>query len=399
MVKRMACNILVWNLGSTSFKFKLYDMETETSVARGKITNIFCPDSPYEFKGTCGVRKGWMDTSEGYQPCITAILEFLKEILPKGLTDIQAFGFKTVMAGNVNSPCVLNEDVLDRMRRYHFVAPAHNGPYVEAITILQKLVPQIPMVGSFETAFHQTIPDYASVYSIDKGIAEKYGIRKYGFHGASHSYAAWKYGQIEPDCKRIISMHLGGSSSICAIKNGKSADISMGFSPQSGLPMNNRNGDVDVFAVLYLMEQENWTPVQAREFLSKKCGLLGMSGISNDMQVIAESREGDMVVEAYAYAAAKYVSSFLPALGGVDLISFSGGIGENSMVVKEKICHLLSFLGVQLDRQKCAQSTDAEPLMISAEDSKVKVYITPVDEEIMVARNTYFVYQKLNACT
>ena len=184
---------------------------------------------------------------------------------------------------------------------------------------------------------------------------------------------------------------------MCAIKNGESVDTSMGFSPQSGIPMNNRNGDVDVFAVLYLMEQEKWSPVQAREFLCKKCGLLGMSGISNDMQEIAASAEGDCVVEAYAYSVAKYVGSFLPALGGVDLISFSGGIGENSVLVKKRICQWLSFLGVQLDLQKCEEMTGSEPVLISSEDSDVKVYITPVDEEIMVARNTFSLYQKLYA--
>lgn len=396
MVRNMACNILVWNLGSTSFKFKLYDMEGETVVAGGKIAGIFRSDSPYEFRAKTGVQKETMDTTEGYRPCIATILRFLEEVLEYGLSDIRAMGFKTVMAGEISSPCLLDEKTLKQMEKYLFVAPAHNGPYLDAIRILKKLVPQIPMVGSFETAFHQTIPDYAAVYALDHQTARQYGLRKYGFHGAAHSYAAWKYSRLEPDCRRILSIHLGGSSSICAILDGKSVDTSMGFSPQSGLPMNNRNGDVDVFAVLYLMEQKGWTPVQAREFLSSQCGLLGLSGVSNDMEILEGCTEGQLAVDAYAYAAAKYAASFLPALGGLDLISFSGGIGENSVGVKEKICSRLAFLGVRLEPQGVRADAAGDSILISARESAVKVYITMTDEERMVARNTNLVLKKLS---
>lgn len=380
----MACNILVLNIGSTSFKFKYFNMEDLSVIACGKIGSVFTKKADYAFAAGKAEKNGSFDASDGYKPCLKMIIDFIDKNCAGGRKGVCAIGFKTVMAGDINYPCILNDNVTEKMHEYSSVAPAHNTPYTEAAKAVKAYFPGIVTVGSFETAFHNTIPDYAFIYPIDKSAAKKYGIRKYGFHGAAHSYAAYKFGSE----KRIISVHLGGSSSVCAIKDGKSVDTSMGFSPQSGLPMNNRCGDIDAYAVLYLMEKENMSIEEMRNFLGTKCGLYGMSGISNDLRDI-EKAGCDVVTEAFAYSAAKYICSYLAALGGIDVLSFSGGIGENSVLIKEKICSRLGFLGVELDKEKLKQKADKEPLMISTENSKVEVYITPVDEELMVAKNTY----------
>ncbi len=381
----MACNILVLNIGSTSFKFKYFDMMNETVIASGKIGSVFTDKSDYVFEVNGDTQSGFLDTTSGYKPCLESVFNLIDEKLEGGKSAVDGIGFKTVVGGDINYPCIIDDKVLDRLEELSFVAPAHNTPYIEAVKNVHELFPRIVTVGAFETAFHNTIPDYAAIYPIDKEIADKYGIRKYGFHGAAHSYAAYRLTAL--GAKNIISVHLGGSSSVCAIKDGKSVDTSMGFSPQSGIPMNNRCGDVDVFSILYLMKKENMSCDQMREFLSTKCGLLGMSG-SNDMRVV-EKDENSTVIKSYTYNTAKYICSFLAALGSIDAISFSGGIGENSLPIKKAICERLSFLGVELDDAKMSQKLGTDPMLISTDASKVKVFVTPIDEELMVAKNTY----------
>ncbi len=382
----MAYNILVLNIGSTSFKFKYYDMESEEVIASGRIESVFNNNSKYTYDVNNKKQIGEINTVDGYEPCIDMMAELVKKSFVGGIETVKAIGFKTVMAGDINRTCELDNSVIDKMKEYSTVAPAHNTPYIDAVKYVRKIFPQAVLVGSFETAFHNTMPSYASMYPIDSALADKYGIRKYGFHGAAHSYVAYKlnsYGH-----RKIISVHLGGSSSVCAIKDGISVDTSMGFSPQSGLPMNNRCGDLDVFALLYIMEKENMAVEDTRIFLSTKCGLMGMSGVSNDIRKIEKSGSFE-TIEAYTYAISKYICSFLASLGGIDAISFSGGIGENSRSIKNAVCKRLKFLGVKLSREKMNRTLGSEPLLISDSDSKVKVYTTPIDEEIMVARNTY----------
>ncbi len=385
----MACKILVLNIGSTSFKFKYFDMDDLSVIASGKINSVFSKKADFAFLSQNEKKSGAFDASDGYMPCLEMIIGFIDKNCPGGRKSVSAIGFKTVMAGDINYPCIIDDTVIKKMREYASVAPAHNTPYIEAAESVRKYFPGINLVASFETAFHSTIPDYASVYPIDKNIAKKYGIKKYGFHGAAHSYAAYKFGSD----KNIVSVHLGGSSSVCAIKNGKSADISMGFSPQSGLAMNNRCGDIDAFAVLYLMEKENMNTEDMKKFLCTKCGLYGMSGISSDLRDI-ENAGDNLVIESFAYSVSKYICSYLAVLGKIDIISFSGGIGENSVIVKEKICSRLKFLGVELDKERLKHKPTDEPYMISSDKSGVKVYITPVDEELMVAKNTYAFAEK-----
>ncbi len=382
----MDCNILVLNLGSTSFKFKYFDMDKNLIKATGKIENIYSKYSKFEFCANDNKKEGTFDTQDGYVNCINYILNFLKE---NNIKDISAIAFKTVMAGDINYPCVIDDNVVSKMKKYNFAFPAHNEPYLAAIEAVKKIDKNITMIASFETGFHNTIPDYAYTYPIDKSLADKHGIRKYGFHGAAHSFAAWKYKTKEPDAKKIVSIHLGGSSSICAINDGKSVDTSMGFSPQSGLPMNNRTGDIDVFAILSLMNDNNISPMEMREILCKKSGLLGISQISNDMRDIEKSddKNANLAIDVFVYSIIKYIGSYFAVLNGIDLISFSGGIGENSSVIKEKVIEAIKFLGVELKEGFDKIPLGKEPIKISTENSKIKVYITPVDEEFMVAKN------------
>jgi len=381
----MACNILVLNIGSTSFKFKYFNMNDESVIAEGKIGSVFTDKSDFEFCVGDETQEGIFDTTKGYEICLEKVFFLIDEKCEGGKEKVSAIGFKTVMAGEINHPCALTDEVLDKMEDLSLVAPAHNTPYINAAKIVKKIFPDCPVIGSFETAFHNTIEPYAAMYPIDKDLAQKYGIRKYGFHGAAHSFVSYKLSEKH---EKIISVHLGGSSSVCAIKNGKSVDTSMGFSPQSGVAMNNRCGDVDVFSILYLMEKENMDIEKMREFLSTKCGLLGMSKISNDMRDI-ENGNDKTVLDSYTYSVAKYISSYLASLGGVDAISFSGGIGENSIKIKKDILKRLTFLGIELDDEKIKTSPSKNPVEISKDTSKVKIYVTYADEELMVAKNTY----------
>lgn len=396
--------ILVVNVGSTSFKFKLLDMAARCTLIKGKIDRVFNKDSVFFYKTAYGLSSHMLiDTCAGYPSCIQIMIETITDKklgIVSGLDEITAIGFKTVHAGEVNGPVVISDELLDEMRKFSFAAPAHNPPYIDAISRFRSILPTIPMVAVFETDFHRTIPTYASVYPLPAHLREKYHLRKFGFHGASHSYAAWKLpqilGKVPGDSLRIISCHLGGSSSLCAIKDGRSIDTSMGFSPQSGLPMNNRCGDLDVFSVLYLMEQERLTPGSMSKILTTQSGLKGISGISGDVRDLEKdgSAAANLALESFAYHVKKYIGSYLAVMNGADVISFSGGIGENDPLIRSMICRKLDYLGIMLDEEK---NRMVEPsygplpengVDISASGAKVAVYVLPTDEELMVAMQT-----------
>ena len=390
--------ILVINVGSTSFKYQLLDMGRGCRLAKGRVENVFTENA--EFQWECGEYTGRerLDARGGYDPCIQRMLEVLTDSERGAVTalgEIGGVGFKAVLAGRINCPSLVDEELLRTMDRYSFVAPAHNPPYIAAMRAFQSMMPGTPLVASFETSFHQTIPEYAYVYPFPEEYRKKYGLRKYGFHGASHSYVAWKLPQIlNRRDLRVISCHLGGSSSLCAIRNGRSLDTSMGFSPQAGLPNNNRNGDLDVFSVLYLMEQEGMSPVQMRELLSKKSGLLGLSGISGDMRVLKSSGapQAKLAIEHLVYCVKKYIGSFAAVMNGVDVVTFSGGIGENDDSLRSRICDQMDFLGIRLDEEANRSAVGALPedgVVISPADRSVKVIVLPTNEEWMVAMNTH----------
>lgn len=389
--------ILVVNVGSTSFKYKLFDMAQGQCLAGGRIENVFTAAAEYTWQNGLHRGRETLDASAGYEVCIRRMIAILTDKsvgVVSELETIGGVGFKAVLAGKINYPVMVTQQLLCEMEKYNFVAPAHNPPYIEAMRSFAERMPGTALVASFETGFHSTIPEAAYSYPFPKKYREKYGLRKYGFHGASHSYVAWKINQLTGrEDLRIISCHLGGSSSLCAIRDGKSVDTTMGFSPQAGIPNNNRNGDLDIFAVLYLMEREKLTPTQMREILSTNSGLLGLSGISGDMRVLKGSADprAKLTIDHLVYCIKKYLGGFLAELNGADIITFSGGIGENDSDLRQRICENMDFFGIRLNQQANRETVGelpADGVEISAPDSRVKIMVLPTNEEWMVAMNT-----------
>ncbi len=388
--------VLIVNIGSTSLKFNLFDMSNENMLVKGIIEKIGNANSPMNY--TVNGRKkvdANINTTSGYGIGISTVLQLLidKTLILKDTSDLKAIGFKTVHAGDLKDSCIITKKVIKKMEDYSYAAPAHNPPYVKAIEQCQDMFPNIPLVAVFETYFHRHMPDYAYIYSLPYEWYEKYSIRRYGFHGASHCFVTERTGDllnIPLNSLNIISCHLGGSSSITAVKNGKSIDTSMGFSPQSGIPMSTRCGDIDPFIIPYVMEKEKLSLEEIINILTHQSGLLGMSGISGDMRDLERyyklSNKSRLALDTFCYEIKKYVGSYLTVLCGLDALVFTGGIGENSALVREKICNGLDFFGIELDVNK--NKVLRKEGVISKDSSKVKILIVPTNEEIIVARQT-----------
>jgi acetate kinase len=393
--------ILVINIGSTSLKYALLDMDKEEELATGLVERIGSKKSPFSYwqmdkKST----KNVIDTSSGYESAIKQMLAVLKkndsseEGIIKDVSEIRAIGFKTVHAGKIKEPTILTNEVIEMMERYSIVVPAHNPPYIEAIKKFKEILPNTPLVGVFETHFHRYMPEYAYLYSVPYEWYEKYDIRKYGFHGASHRYSSEKAAEIlnmQIGKSRFITCHLGGSSSISAIKNGVSIDTSMGFSTQSGIPMGNRVGDLDPFIIPFIMENESLSFEEVMDKLIKQGGLLGISGSSGDErdleEISANNYRANLALKAFVYSIVKYIGSYITIMNGVDAITFSGGIGENSPRIRKEVCNGLKLFEIALDERKnneCVRRK--EDLLISDSKSKIKVVVIPANEALIVAR-------------
>ncbi len=362
--------VLVANLGSTSFKYKLLDMERDgDEVARGGYERIGQKDSPFASHGD-------------------VIDVILKEIG----AEPDAIGFKAVHGGPISGAVRVTREVIKTMEAFSDVAPAHNPPYIAAMKAFGEKLPRVPQVACFETAFHQTIPAARQVYAIPHEWTEKLGIRRYGFHGASHRYIAGRVAELvgKEKSRRMISCHLGGSSSICAIENGKSVANSFGMTAQSGLPHNNRVGDFDAFAMLKLMKAGMGVEDIFKK-LSKEGGMLGMSGVSPDMRDIEKAAgEGNerarLAIDAFAESVRHYIGAYLVVLGGCDVLVFTGGIGENGVAFREQVCRNLEWAGIELDHNK--NHVRGQEVEISAVESDGQVWIVPANEELIVARQT-----------
>ena len=383
--------ILVANLGSTSFKYRLFDMAGETLLARGGVERIGSPES------RCFVQAGdrkaeAVMAAPDHAAAVRLCLQQLANPAIGALRapgELAAIGFKAVHADGVSGVQRVNEQVLRAMEAYADVAPAHNPPYVAAMRLLARELPEIPLVAAFETGFHAMIPPAQRDYAIPREWIEKHGIRRWGFHGASHRYIAQRTGELlHNPAARIVSCHLGGSSSLCAIDAGKSMANSLGFSPQSGVPHNNRVGDFDPFALPVVMRKTGKTLEQLLDDLANRSGLLGLSG-HNDLRDIEEKAaagepNAKLAIDVFVASVRHYLGAYLLLLNGADAIVFTGGIGENSKAVRDAVCRNLDWFGIRLDGAK--NDTAKGEMAIHAPDSRVQLWIMPTNEEIVVAR-------------
>ena len=384
--------ILVANLGSTSFKYRLFDMADESQLARGGIERIGADESHSyveigEHRDQRSARVP--DHAEAVRICLAGLSDPENGCL-SDTSEVAAIGLKTVHGGRISGVQRVTDQVLEAMEEMNRVAPAHNPPYIAAMRQLGRQLPQIPLVAAFETAFHDTIPDRHRYYAAPFEWAEKHYVRRWGFHGASHSYIAGRLSEIlGRDDPRIISCHLGGSSSLCAIRNGQSTAASMGMSPQSGLPQNNRAGDFDPFALPHIIQQTGKTLEEVLDQLASDSGLLGLSGISGDLRDLERvAAEGNararLALDVYVAGVRHYLGGMLVELGGTEAIVFTGGIGENSLPIRSAVCDSLEELGIVLDTT--ANETAAGEAKINDTKSRVEIWVVPTNEEIVVAR-------------
>ncbi len=392
--------ILVANLGSTSFKYSLYDMDDERLMAKGRVERIGEESSPCQivigdYKKEENVSAP--DHGVAVRECLRQLTDSENGCL-KDASEIAGIGFKAVFANGYSGVQPVTDELLAAMEEFNAVLPAHNPPYVRAMRMLRKALPEIPLVAAFETGFHENIPNRNRYYGVPFEWAEKYGVRRYGFHGASHRYIATRCRELFGVDRRIVSCHLGGSSSVCAIADGMSRASSMGGSPQTGLMNNNRCGDFDPFWCNYLIKKLNISFDELLSILATKSGLLGVSGVSGDVRDIAEARDAGnerakLALEVLVGDVRRYIGASLMELGGADMISFTGGIGEFRDDVREKVLEGLDELGITLDKEANSKTFGVEA-KISAPSSRIEVWVVPTNEEIIVGRQTKALLEK-----
>lgn len=397
--------ILVLNCGSSSIKYKLIDMPANNVLAQGGVEKVGLEGSFLKLT----LPNGEKEILEKDIPEHTVGIKFILEVLTsekygaiKSLDEIEAVGHRVVHGGEkFNSSVLITDDVIKSIEDCIMVAPLHNPPNLKGVEAVKELMPEIPQVAVFDTAFHQTMPQKAYMYAIPYELYTKDGVRRYGFHGTSHRYVskrAYEMLNIKPEGVKMITCHIGNGGSITAIKDGKSVDTSMGMTPLEGLVMGTRAGDIDTGAVTYLMERENYDIKAVSNILNKQSGLFGISGVTSDMRdlrkAISEGNErAKLALDMFVYRIKKYIGSYIAALGGVDVIVFTGGIGENVNVVRDAICDGFECFGIKLDKSANDEAIGVER-NISAKDSKVTVLAIPTDEEFMIASDTLDIVKK-----
>lgn len=386
--------ILVANLGSTSFKYRLFELPAERQLARGGIERIGQPQSRC-FVEVEGCRKELTapvpDHAEAVRMCLGQLVDPQDGCL-KDVGEVSGIGFKAVFAGRLSGIRRVDEELLTKMESLADIAPAHNPPYARAMRQLMQAFPEMPLVAALETAFHETIPLARRVYAVPDSWRTEHEVQRWGFHGASHRYIGGRIGELlgRSDL-RTISCHLGGSNSLCAMRGGVSVATSMGMSPQTGLPHNNRAGDFDPFALPVLMRATGKSQAELLQDLGNKSGLLGLSGLSEDVrdleQAASQGHAGaELALSAFTEGIRDYLGAFLVVLGGAEAVVFTGGIGENSRRVREHVCRDLAWAGIALD--PAANAAAKGEMRISAPGSRTEVWIVPTNEELVVARQT-----------
>ena len=388
--------ILVLNCGSSSLKFQLINMDNNERMAKGNFERIGGMKTTLHLNIN-GKKEDLLHIARDYDEAIEFVLEVLQKTeyeLIKSLDEIGAVGHRIVHGGEMfSSSVVINDEVVSEIEKCIDLAPLHNPAGVAGIKAAQKVLPNIPMVAVFDTAFHQTMPAKAYIYQIPYRYYTSYKIRKYGFHGTSHRYVAQRISEIigREDLK-LINCHLGQGASLCAIKDGKSIDTSMGLTPLAGIPMATRCGDIDPAIIPYIMKRDNLGPEDIEEILNKQAGAWGVSGVSSDYKDIEDGYNmGDqrsiLTLESQAYKIAQYIGQYMISLGGLDVLTFAGGVGENGMETRERICKYLEPFGAKLDLE--LNKVRGKERCISTQDSKIKIYVIPTNEELMIAKETF----------
>ena len=390
-------NVLVINCGSSSLKFQLINSDTEAVLAKGLCERIGI-DGRLTYQPAGGEKsvedKAMPTHTEAIQFVIDALTDAERGVVAS-LSEIGAVGHRVVHGGEkFASSAVITEEMIKAVEECNDLAPLHNPANLIGIRACQELMPNVPMVGVFDTAFHQTMPEKAYMYGLPYEYYEKYKVRRYGFHGTSHSFVSKRVAEIldRPyDATKTIVCHLGNGASICAVENGKSVDTSMGLTPLEGLVMGTRSGDIDPAILEFLAKKEDMDITALMNMLNKKSGVQGLSGISSDFRDLAAgakegNKQAQIAIDVFAYRVAKYVGSYVAAMNGVDAIAFTAGIGENDGSIREKICSYLGYLGIEIDKE--ANGKRGEEIVISTPDSKVKVLVVPTNEELAIARET-----------
>ena len=395
--------ILVLNCGSSSIKYQLFDIETKNVLAKGGIEKIGLEGSFLKFNLPNGEKETIFASIPEHTTGVRLIFDVLtseKYGTIKSIDEIDAVGHRMVHGGEkFSASTLLTDEVLEVFEACNDLAPLHNPANLKGVNAVKEVAPEMPQVGVFDTAFHQTMPSYAYMYGLPYEYYEKYGIRRYGFHGTSHKYVSAKgakFAGLDPQNSKVITCHLGNGSSIAAVVNGKSIDTTMGFTPLEGLIMGTRSGSVDPEVVTYIQEKEGLTAKEMSTILNKKSGFLGLSCLSSDARDLDDAaNEGNakakLVLKKLTYEITKYIGAYAAAMNGVDLIVFTGGIGENNSRLRRRVCENLTYLGVKFDYD--ANVVRGKDTIITTPDSKVKVALITTNEELMIARDTMNIVQ------
>lgn len=392
-------NILVLNCGSSSIKYKLYNMDDESVLAQGGVERIGLDEAFIKITLPGGEKKIIMHDMPDHKEGVNFVFKCLLDPefgAIKSLDEIDAVGHRVVQGGDkYKESVIVDKSVEDGIEELCDLAPVHNAGHLKGLRAVDALMPTTPQVCVFDNAFHSTMPDYAYLYAVPYELYEKYHVRRYGFHGTSHRYVSKRVCEVlglDQNNSKVITCHIGNGASISAVLNGKVLDTSMGLTPLAGVMMGSRSGDIDASAVTYIMEKLGKQPQEMADYLNKESGVLGISGVSSDMRDVEKAaNEGNeraaLALKMYKYRIKKYIGAYAAAMGGVDAIVFTAGVGENQADVRYDSCEGLEFLGIKVDKE-LNDTIHGEEKIISTPDSRVKVVVVPTDEEIVIARDT-----------
>ncbi|WP_015295433.1 acetate/propionate family kinase [Tepidanaerobacter acetatoxydans] len=390
--------VLVINCGSSSLKYQLFNMKDQSVLAKGLVERIGLEVGMLKHMPYCKDKIEVSDNIPNHKVAVKMMLDALLDKnhgVLKDISEISAVGHRVVHGAEKFSGSVkITDEVMDVLKECVAIAPLHNPPNIVGIEAAREMLPDVPMVGVFDTAFHQTMPQYAYMYGLPYELYEKYAVRRYGFHGTSHCFVSAEAAKMlnRPiEELKMITLHLGNGSSITAIKNGKSIENSMGFTPLEGIIMGTRCGNIDPAIVPFIMEKEGISPDKMNEYLNKKCGVYGISGVSSDFRDLEEAakngnKRADLALKMFSYQAKKFIGSYAAIMNGLDAIVFTGGIGENSATMRQMICKDMEYLGIKIDEAK--NQVRGKQADISFEEAKAKALVIPTNEELMIALDT-----------